>query len=112
MSDPIDTKLDLVFGALSDPTRRSILEKLREEEYTVLELAENYDMTFQAVSKHLKSLEKAKLISRKKQGRSYRFQNNTQPIVQAIRWISESYQFWNASFDSLEEFLDESESKS
>ena len=59
------SQMDNIFNALSDPSRRSMIEKLKTKEYSVLELAEHYDMTFQAVSKHLKTLERANLLTRR-----------------------------------------------
>jgi len=98
--------MDKIFNALSDPSRRSMIEKLKVKEYSVLELAGHYDMTFQAVSKHLKTLERANLLTRRKEGRSYYCGYNSQPLVEAITWISKNYEFWNSNFDSLENFLD------
>ena len=102
----LSTNLDTVFAALADPTRRSIIEHLREREYTVMELAENYQMSFQAVSKHLKILEKASMITRRKEGRAFHCGYDPAPLNDAIVWLSYHHDFWNQSFDSLEGFLD------
>jgi len=100
------TRLDRVFAALSDRTRRSMLEKLQRKEYSVLELAEDYEITFQAVSKHLKYLDKAELIHRKKVGRNYYCSYNSEPLTDAVAWISQNYELWQTSLDSMEALLD------
>lgn len=76
-------QMDRVFHALSDTTRRSILRRIKEEEFTVSELAEPYDMSLAAVSKHLKVLEKAGLIERTKQGKIHWCGLVVEPLVEA-----------------------------
>ena len=76
-------QMDRVFHALSDTTRRSILRRIKEEEFTVSELAEPYDMSLAAVSKHLKVLEKAGLIERTKQGKIQWCGLVTEPLIEA-----------------------------
>lgn len=75
--------MDKVFHALSDATRRSILRRIKEEEFTVSELAEPYDMSLAAVSKHLKVLEKAGLIARTKQGKIHWCGLVIEPLIEA-----------------------------
>lgn len=106
MADPQD-KLDRVFRALSDHTRRSILGELKRSSMTVMELAEHYDMSFQAVSKHLKVLERAELLSKEKQGRRFICHAKPDTLTDAIFWISHQHDFWKHNFNSLESFLNE-----
>lgn len=103
-SDPLSD----VFSALADPTRRAILARLAKGETTVGDLAEPFDMSLPAVSKHLSVLESAGLIEREKQGRLRRCQLNAAPMKDASDWISHYSQFWEASFDSLARYLERS----
>jgi DNA-binding transcriptional ArsR family regulator len=104
--------LDLVFAALSDATRRGILERLRTRESTVGELAEPLRISLPAVSKHLRVLEKAGLLQRRIAGRSHFLKANPKPLDRAERWIARHRQFWEGSFDRLEKFLQEPPHKS
>lgn len=97
--------LDLVFSALADATRRSILQRLRDREATVTELAEPLEMSLPAVSKHLRVLEDAGLLDRRIQGRSHFLRVNTEPLNRAVEWIEHHRQFWEGSFDRLEKLL-------
>ncbi len=81
--------LDKIFHALADNTRRQILERIKEEEFSVTELAEPFDMSLAAVSKHLKVLEKAGLIERTKQGKIHWCGLKTEPLTQAATAISD-----------------------
>jgi DNA-binding transcriptional ArsR family regulator len=103
--------LDLVFAALSDPTRRGILERLRTRESTVCELAQPLRMSLPAASKHLRVLEKAGLLQRRIEGRSHFLRANLKPLDQAERWIAHHRQFWEVSFDRLEKLLNDSAPK-
>jgi len=98
-------KLDKVFGALADHTRRSILMELKEQPMTVMQLANSYEMSFQAVSKHLKVLEKANLLSKEKKGRQFICRSNHETLTNAINWISQQHEFWKHNFNSLDNFL-------
>ena len=100
-----DEQLDATFGALSDGTRRAILARLAQGEATVNELAEPFAMSLPAVSKHLKVLERAGLVTR---GRSAQFRPaNLQgrPLKDARDWIDTYRRFWRGSFDRLDERL-------
>lgn len=97
--------LDTTLHALSDSTRRSILGRLAKKECTVNEIAEPYDMSLAAVSKHLKVLEKADLIIKKKEGRSYKCRMNYEPLTEVEQLIREYKTFWKARFDELEKFI-------
>lgn len=97
--------LSITFAALADPTRRAILARLATGEATVNELAEPFEITLQAVSKHLKVLERAGLISRGRdaQYRPCRFEGAQ--LDSAIGWIEQHRQVWTDRFDRLEEHL-------
>lgn len=97
--------LDLVFSALADATRRSILQRLRDREATVTELAEPLAMSLPAVSKHLRVLEDAGLLERRIEGRSHFLKVNTAPLDRAMAWVEHHRQFWEGSFDRLEKLL-------
>ena len=100
-----DDPLSTTFAALADPTRRAILARLATGEGTVNQLAEPFDMSLQAVSKHLKVLERAGLISRGRdaQYRPCRFEGA--PLDGAMGWIERHRQVWSERFDQLEQHL-------
>jgi len=102
-TDPIS----LIFSALADPTRREILLRLTSGEKTVSELAEPFDVSLPAVTKHLKVLEKAGLIERgrKAQWRPCRLQ--PEPLKTAAEWLEPYRKLWEARFDRLDEYLKE-----
>jgi DNA-binding transcriptional ArsR family regulator len=98
-------QLSLVFAALADPTRRSILERLADGEATVNELAELFPVSLQAVSKHLKVLERAGLISRSQEAQWRPARLNGRPFGEAADWLDRYRTFWEGSFDRLDEHL-------
>lgn len=100
-------KLDDVFHALSDPTRRAIVAMLAERPHTVGELVPPFDMTLAAVSKHIKSLERAGLIDREIQGRNHICRLNPQGMSEAYRWLGGYERFWSERLDALERMLAE-----
>src|SRR5918996_944672 len=102
------TRLDAVFSALADPTRRAILGRLTDGELSVGELAEPFEMSLPAVSKHLKVLEGAGLIARERDGRVHRLHLEAEPLREAMEWIVGYGRFWEAQFDSLARLLAES----
>ncbi len=97
--------LDVVFGALADPTRREILMRLMEGEASVNELAEPFSISQPAISRHLKVLERAGLVERDvdKQRRPVRLK--AQELAYAVSWLNEFKAFWTMSFDRLDEVL-------
>ena len=99
--------LDAVFAALADPTRRAILARLGVGEASVNELAEPFEMSQPAVSKHLKVLERAGLVERAidRQRRPARL--NAEPMAEAVAWLEEFRRFWSGSFDQLDGLLDD-----
>ncbi len=103
---PTDT-LDTTFAALADPTRRAILARLASGEATVNELAEPFDMTLPGVSKHLKVLERAGLISRGRVAQSRPCRLEAAPLREAADWVEGYRRFWEGSFDRLEDYLRE-----
>ncbi|MCH8870201.1 MAG: metalloregulator ArsR/SmtB family transcription factor [Chloroflexi bacterium] len=100
-----DDDLNLVFSALSDPTRRSILERLSRGEASVGELAEPFDMSLPAISKHLGVLEHAGLLSRERDGRFFRCLLHAEPMRNAALWMERYRRFWSQQFDALEAYL-------
>ena len=98
--------LDLTFAALSDPTRRAILERLSEGDSTVLEIAKPFSMSLPAISKHLKVLEKAGLLKRQVDGRIHRCRLDSEPMKDASAWIEKYRKFWEQQFDALSEYLE------
>jgi DNA-binding transcriptional ArsR family regulator len=100
-----DSRLNLVFHALSDTTRRSILREIATQEKTVGDIAEPYEISLAAVSKHLKVLERAGLVVREKRG-SYQFVRiNTKPIKEAQDWLAYYEQFWDVHLQQLQKHL-------
>ncbi len=106
MVEYIDEQLNAVFHALADPTRRALLKQVGRKPCTVTELAEPFDMSLAAVSKHLKVLESARLIIKKKDGRTYWCHLNYQPMEAIANLIREYEQFWESQLDSLKHYLD------
>lgn len=100
----VDT-LNVTFLALSDPTRRVILERLRRGAATVNELAEPFGVSQQAISKHLAYLERASLIEKRKEGREQFCTLRAAPLRQAYEWMDDYRQFWDGAFDRLEVLL-------
>ncbi len=96
---------DRVFQALSDPTRRKILHRISQEDPTVGEIAKPFRMSGPAISKHLKILEEANLITRVKDGKSRRFKLNTQPLSDAQTIIRQLTSFWMGRLANLDKFL-------
>jgi DNA-binding transcriptional ArsR family regulator len=109
INQEIEDQLTLTFAALADPTRRAILARLADGEATVNEIAGPFPISLQAVSKHLKVLEKAGLIARGKdrQLRPSRIQGDA--FKEAAVYLEDYRQFWDESFDRLGEFLQEDE---
>jgi DNA-binding transcriptional ArsR family regulator len=101
-----DERLDAVFGALADPTRRRILAKLTRGPASVGELAEPFEMSLPAVSKHLSVLERAGLIRRERDGRIQRCQLDGRPLQSASEFIEHYRIFWESSLDQLAEYLE------
>lgn len=108
MVNNIDRRLDLAFGALAHPIRRGILARLSTGEATVAELAKPFKVSAPAISKHMRVLEDAGLLSRKKKGREHRCRLEAERLRQAEDWIEAHRRFWNERLDALERYLKES----
>jgi DNA-binding transcriptional ArsR family regulator len=100
-------RLDLTFAALSDPTRRAILARLASGEASVMELAEPFAMSQPAISKHLKVLERAGLISRGRDAQRRPCRLEARPLKVATDFLETYRKFWEASFDRLDGLLEE-----
>jgi DNA-binding transcriptional ArsR family regulator len=101
----MQTTLDHTLSALADPTRRAILHRLSQGEARVTELAEPFDMSLNAVSKHIRMLERAKLVRRRKLGRDHFLSFDPKPLDAAAQWIETQRALWNARLDVLEKLL-------
>jgi DNA-binding transcriptional ArsR family regulator len=100
-----DVGLDRTFAALSHPTRRTILGRLRSSEATISELAGPFRMSFNAVSKHVKALEQAGLVRRRVRGRQHYCALAPAPLRRATTWLDEYRVFWDERLDALDAFL-------
>ena len=97
--------LSLTFFALADPTRRKILALLAGGERSVTELAEPFNMTMPAISKHLKVLERAGLVERGREAQWRPARLQAAPLKEAAEWVADYRQFWEGSFDRLDSYL-------
>src|SRR5271169_1476762 len=102
-----EQQLNATFTALADPTRRAILARLASGEATVTELAEPFAMTQPAISKHLKVLERAGLISRDRDAQRRPSRLVAKPLAEASKWLEHYRQFWETSFQRLDDLLGE-----
>jgi DNA-binding transcriptional ArsR family regulator len=100
-------RLDRTFAALADPTRRAILARLAAGEASVTELAEPFEITLPAVSKHLKVLERAGLVARSRERQWRPARLRAKPLEEVARWTERYRRFWEESYDRLDEYLDE-----
>jgi DNA-binding transcriptional ArsR family regulator len=100
------TTLNRTFAALADPTRRRILAHLARGDRRVTDLARPHAMSLPAVSKHLRVLEKAGLLRRRRYGRVHEMQLNAQPLKKAAQWVEEYRKFWEGSLNRLAEYLE------
>ncbi|WP_316436360.1 metalloregulator ArsR/SmtB family transcription factor [Leptolyngbya sp. NK1-12] len=106
-----EEQLSNTFAALADPTRRAILAHLAKGEASVTELAEPFEMSLPAISKHLKVLERAGLITRSREAQWRPCRLEVEPLKDAANWIEQYRQFWEQSFDRLDEYLQELQAK-
>lgn len=102
--------LDVTFAALADPTRRAILARLASGDASVTELAEPFEMSQPAISKHLKVLERAGLISRGRDAQRRPCRLEAQPLAEANEWLENYRRFWEGSFQRLDDLLHEMKS--
>ena len=101
------TRLDATFAALADPTRRAIIARLASGDASVTELAEPFAMTQPAISKHLKVLERAGMISRERDAQRRPSRLVAKPLAEASKWLEQYRQFWETSFQRLDDLLGE-----
>src|SRR5438067_11235745 len=101
----VERNLDHVYGAIADPTRRAILAKLASGEANVGEVAGEFSISFNGISKHVKVLERAGLIERTVVGREHRLRLNPKPLRDAAQWLDHYREFWEMRLDALEAFL-------
>jgi DNA-binding transcriptional ArsR family regulator len=97
--------LDDVLAALSDPTRRAILDRLTRGPARVTDVAEPFEMSLAAVSKHVRTLERAGLVRRVRRGREHTLTLDARPLRRVVRWTSRYERFWNQRLDRLEAFF-------
>ena len=97
--------LDHVLIAIADPTRRAILARLSRGEARITDVAEPFDMSFAAVSKHIRMLERAGLVRRERRGREHALTLDARPLRQVARFTSRYEKFWNERLDRLEAFF-------
>ena len=107
----VENRLDTTFQALSDPTRRGMLASLALGEKSIGELAEPFALSFAGASKHVKVLEDAGLIARRKVGRSHIIRIDAKPLEEAERWLRQWEKFWNVRLDRLEALIERDNSK-
>ena len=103
--------LDATFSALADPTRRAILTRLSKGETSVTELAEPFKMSLPGISKHLKVLENAGLITRGREAQWRPCRLEARPLKEVANWVETYRRFWDESFDRLDEYLKELQKK-
>jgi len=98
--------LDATFAALADPTRRKILERLAGGQRRVGDLAEPFSISLPAVSRHLRVLQAAGLLQRRRQGREHHLNLDSRPIREALRWMEQYRRFWEGSLEALADYLE------
>jgi DNA-binding transcriptional ArsR family regulator len=102
----VEERLDETFRALADPTRRGMLARLALGEKSIGELAEPFAMSFAGASKHVKVLEEAGLIARRKVGRTHLISIEAKPLEEAERWMRQWERFWNSRLDRLQALVE------
>jgi len=102
----VEEQLDITFSALADPTRRGMLASLALGEKSIGELAEPFAMTFAGASKHVKVLEDAGLITRRKAGRTHLISIDAKPLEEAERWLRQWEKFWSVRLDRLQALVE------
>ena len=102
-----DIYLDGLFGSLADPIRRDILRRLINAQYTITQIAKEYDVSFAAIAKHLHVLEKAKLIVKNRRGKEQVVSIAPQALQDASRYLKQYEALWNVRFDALDRVLEE-----
>jgi len=98
--------LDVLFGALADPTRRAMIARLAEGTVPIGELSRPFEMSFAAASKHVRVLERAGLLRREIRGRQHYCSLDAAPLARAAEWVDRYARFWSQRFDELERMID------
>src|SRR5918992_2851530 len=111
MGMAVQADLDQTLMALADPTRRAILQRLSHGEARVTELARPFAMSLNSVSKHIRVLERAQLVRRRRAGREHLMSFNPKPLDEAAAWIDRQRAFWTARLDALERELNKPETR-
>ena len=106
-----DARLDLIFRALGDRTRRTLLAKLARGSAMITELAEPFGISLPAVSRHIRVLEKASLVERTVHGRVHRCSLRAEPLREADRWLTDYREFWMGTLDALARHVQDLDSK-
>ncbi len=105
LTKPAKQSLDYTFIALADPTRRAILKRLANSDARVTELAAPFPISLNSVSKHIKLLERADLVDRRKVGRDHILRFRPEPLSKVRKWISQQEQYWRATLKALDDLL-------
>lgn len=105
MVEYVEPSLNHVFGAVADPTRRAILEKLARKPATVTEIAAPFPVSLNAISKHIRVLERAGLLRREIKGREHLCRIEPQPLQEATLWMEQTRDFWEKRLDALESYV-------
>lgn len=103
----LNISLDVTLLALADPTRRAILERVSDGEVRVTEIAQPFEMSLNAVSKHIRMLERAGLVERRKAGREHFLRINPKPMIEAAGWIQRQSEVWSGRLQRLDDLLKE-----
>jgi DNA-binding transcriptional ArsR family regulator len=101
----VQDRLDAVLAAIADPTRRAIVDRLARGPARVTDIAEPFAMSLNAVSKHVKVLERARLVRRTRSGREHMLELEARRLREVVRWASRYERFWNERLDRLERYL-------
>jgi DNA-binding transcriptional ArsR family regulator len=102
---------EAIWTALSDPTRRAIVERLTRGRVRVTDVAAPFNMSLNAVSKHIKVLEAARLVRRTRQGREHTLELDPAPLREVARWASDIERFWSERLDRIEQYFEETKRK-
>lgn len=107
MVEYVDDELDETFAALAHPTRRDLIQRLGRGPASVSELAEPYDVSLAAISKHIQVLEEAGLAERRIRGRVHTISLNADPLRSVASWLAAQHKFWSDSFGALDRLIEE-----
>jgi DNA-binding transcriptional ArsR family regulator len=105
MDEYRSARLDATFAALGDPTRRAILAKLQDSDARVTDLAREFPISLNSVSKHIRMLERAGLLQRSVRGREHLLSLNAEPLAEAVAWMAHYRRFWEGRLDALETYV-------